>query len=118
LKMKEMALTVSEPFRFLEFRHGPKSMVDTQTLVVGLLSESSRLHEEAVLEEMKALGGQVLALAESKADITFASGLPERARGVLYLPVLQLMACYRAANRGYNPDSPHNLTKVIELGEL
>ena len=47
LKMKEMALTVSEPFRFLEFRHGPKSMVTPQTLVVGLLSEASRAQEEA-----------------------------------------------------------------------
>jgi glutamine---fructose-6-phosphate transaminase (isomerizing) len=28
LKLKEMALTVSEPFHFLEFRHGPKSMVN------------------------------------------------------------------------------------------
>ncbi len=118
LKMKEMALTVSEPFRFLEFRHGPMSMVTSQTLVVGLLSEASRAQEEAVLGEMRALGGQIFSLAESEAEITFASNLPERARGVLYLPVLQLMAYYRSVSRGLNPDNPHNLSKVIELSQL
>jgi glutamine---fructose-6-phosphate transaminase (isomerizing) len=34
LKMKEMSQTVTEPFHFLEFRHGPISMVDNHTLVV------------------------------------------------------------------------------------
>ena len=35
LKMKEMTLTHTEPFHFLEFRHGPKSMVDEKTVLVG-----------------------------------------------------------------------------------
>ena len=35
LKMKEMSLSHSEPFHFLEFRHGPKSMVTETTLMVG-----------------------------------------------------------------------------------
>jgi len=38
LKMKEMTLTHSEPFHFLEFRHGPMSMVNQDTVVVGMLS--------------------------------------------------------------------------------
>ena len=41
LKMKEMSLSHSEPFHSLEFRHGPQSMVNPQTLIVGLLSEGS-----------------------------------------------------------------------------
>ncbi|MCZ7665987.1 MAG: hypothetical protein M5U34_01455 [Chloroflexi bacterium] len=36
-------------------------------------------------------------------------------RNVLYLPILQLMAYYRAIAKGLNPDRPHNLTAVIEL---
>ena len=39
LKMKEMTLTHSEPFHFLEFRHGPMSMVNEKAVVVGMLSE-------------------------------------------------------------------------------
>jgi len=49
LKMKEMSLSVSEAFHFLEFRHGPKSVVDCSTLVVGLLSDTARDYELAVV---------------------------------------------------------------------
>jgi glucosamine--fructose-6-phosphate aminotransferase (isomerizing) len=39
-------------------------------------------------------------------------------RGVLYLPILQLMAYYRALSKGLDPDRPYNLSKVIELDVL
>ena len=58
LKMKEMTLTHSEPFHFLEFRHGPMSMVSPSTLLVGLLSDRNRAYEMAVLDEMRLLGGR------------------------------------------------------------
>jgi glutamine---fructose-6-phosphate transaminase (isomerizing) len=115
LKMKEMTLTHSEPFHFLEFRHGPMSMVNEKAVVVGLLSESNFSHEKAVLNEMQTLGGKTFALAESEAVISFQSQIPENARGVLYLPVLQLMAFYRSLAKGLNPDRPKNLTAVVQL---
>ncbi len=94
LKMKEMTLTHSEPFRFLEFRHGPMSMVNANTVVVGMLSDANRVHEAKVLSEMAGLGATVASLGESEAEVVFGSGIPESGRGVLYLPVLQLMAFY------------------------
>ncbi len=115
LKMKEMTLTHSEPFHFLEFRHGPMSMVNEKAVVVGMLSERNFSHEQAVLHEMQALGGKIVSLAESDADIAFRSGVPESVRGVLYLPVLQLMAFYRSLAKGLNPDRPNNLTAVVQL---
>lgn len=115
LKMKEMTLTHSEPFHFLEFRHGPMSMVNEKTVVVGLLSDTNRPHEAKVLEEMRALGATVAALGESDADVSFESGIPEPVRGVLYLPVLQLMAFYRSLAKDLNPDRPNNLTAVVNL---
>ncbi len=115
LKMKEMTLTHSEPFHFFEFRHGPMSMVNDKAVVIGLLSTEQRRHEITVLEEMKALGGRVISVGEEGTDITFNSGLPEAVRNVLYLPALQLMACYRSAAKGLNPDRPNNLMAVVEL---
>jgi len=115
LKMKEMSLTVSEPFHFLEFRHGPISMVDKNTLVVGLLSEQQREYEQAVLSDIKKHGGNTLTLGESHADIEFDSGLPEAAQGVLYLPALQLLAYHRAVSFNLNPDQPRNLSAVVEF---
>jgi glucosamine--fructose-6-phosphate aminotransferase (isomerizing) len=83
--------------------------------VVGLLSDERREYEEAVLTDVKKLGGQTLTLGETNTDVSFHSGLPESARGVLYLPFLQLMAYYRAKSFGLNPDQPRNLTAVVEL---
>ncbi|MCS7247730.1 MAG: SIS domain-containing protein [Anaerolineales bacterium] len=115
LKMKEMSLTHTEPFHFLEFRHGPKSMVTDTTAIVGLLSDSNRALEQRVLDEAEGLGAKVLGLAERDASISFDSGLPETLRGVLYLPVLQAMAYYRSLAKGLNPDQPRNLTAVVTL---
>lgn len=115
LKMKEMTLTHSEPFHFLEFRHGPMSMVNEKTVVIGMLSEVNFSHEQAVLNEMQALGGKIVGLAEKGAEVSFQSGLPESVRGSLYLPVLQLVAFYRSLAKGLNPDRPNNLTAVVQL---
>jgi len=115
LKMKEMTLTHSEPFHFLEFRHGPMSMVNQNAVVVGMLSDANRTHEAKVLSEMKILGGTVAALSEKDADVCFDSKIPESVRGVLYLPVLQLMAFHRSLAKGLNPDRPANLTAVVKL---
>lgn len=122
LKMKEMSLSYSEAFHVLEFRHGPMSMVDEHSLVVGLISEESAPQEIAVLRQMQARGAQILALAETDHGIGdwanvvhLNSGLPAWARPVTYLPVLQLMAYYRALSNGQNPDQPANLSFVIAL---
>lgn len=122
LKMKEMSLSYSEAFHFLEFRHGPKSMVDESTLVVGLISEGGQEQELAVLREMQELGATILALADSEfglEDFThvviFKSGISDWARGALYLPVLQLMAYYRAMAKGLDPDRPVHLDAVVRL---
>jgi len=115
LKMKEMTLTHSEPFHFLEFRHGPMSMVTETAVIVGMLSEQNLQHERKVLNEMRAMGGRILALAETGAEVSFESGIPESARGVLYLPVLQLMAYYRSLAKGLDPDRPNNLEAVVKL---
>ena len=122
LKMKEMSLSYSEAFHFMEFRHGPKSMVDESTLVVGLISEGGREQEIAVLKEMQGLGATVLALADYEfgledfaSVVAFRSGTSDWARGVLYLPVLQLMAYHRAMAKGLNPDRPTHLDAVVRL---
>ena len=115
LKMKEMTLTHSEPFHFLEFRHGPRSMAGPSSLVLGLLSDVNRAYEVAVLQDMEQQEAATFSLGESEADVVFDSALPEPVRNVLYLPILQLMAYYRALAKGLNPDRPNNLDAVVEL---
>jgi hypothetical protein len=56
---------------------------------------------------MEELGGHVVSLAEHDAAITFNSGLDEKIRTILYLPVLQITAFYRSLAKGLNPDKPN-----------
>ncbi|HEU0113841.1 MAG TPA: SIS domain-containing protein [Thermomicrobiales bacterium] len=114
LKTKEVSLQPSEPFHFLEFRHGPKSLVTPETLVVGLLGAHIDL-ERPVIAESAGFGGQTLTVGEADADLPFASGLSEFARGVLALPPIQWLACERALAQGLDPDHPRNLSAVITL---
>lgn len=115
LKMKEMTLTHSEPFHFMEFRHGPMSMVTRTAAVIGMRSTVQYQYEQAVLDEMRTLGANVFSIAEADGDVNFSSGLPEAVRNVLYLPPLQLMAYYRAVAKDLNPDIPQNLSAVVKL---
>jgi len=90
-------------------------MITKNTIVVGLVSGSNLKYEKAVLNEMEELGGKVVSVGEKDADIVFDSAVPEHIQGVLYLPVLQLMAFYRSLAKGYNPDRPKNLEAVVKI---
>lgn len=124
LKGKEMSLTQTEAFHFMEFRHGPISTIDEQTLMVGLLSEEGLDYELAVLGDVRALGAHVVALSSSQQPITaqtidnllvFQSVPSSTWSAPLYLPFLQLLAYYRAVSKGLDPDHPTNLQAVVEL---
>lgn len=115
LKLKEVTLTPAEPFHVLEFRHGPKSLVAPDTLVIGLLSGEHDGMERPVLEEVAGYGGRVLTFGERGADFELASGLGELARCLLPLPAVQWFACERALVQGFDPDRPRNLSAVITI---
>jgi len=120
LKMKEMSLSNSEGFHFLEFRHGPMSMVNEQALVIGLIGDESRMHEQRVLTEMRALGAVTIGLNTTAEDcclyhVNLGASLPAWTLPGLYLPPLQLLSYYRATAKGLDPDNPRNLTAVVSL---
>jgi len=114
LKLKEMSQTYAEAYHPMEFRHGPKSMVNDRTLVVGLLDERGYEYEHAVLEEMARLGATTVNVsAHPAADFRIAeSGDSPLVR---YLPLMQWMGYHRAVNKALNPDLPHNLDMVVQL---
>lgn len=121
LKMKEMSTSISEVFHFMEFRHGPMSMITERSLVIGLVSDSRKEEELKVLQDMKALGATTMALVDHadgvKADhiIEFGTTISDEARGALYLPVLQLLGYYHSLSKGLDPDQPTNLSAVVYL---
>jgi glucosamine--fructose-6-phosphate aminotransferase (isomerizing) len=123
LKMKEMSLSQSEAYHFLEIRHGPMSMVDGQAVVLGLMGTEGRDYEGQVIRDMQGLKARTVLLSP---DGQFSEGTPGQVilgeqslppiwREALYLPVLQLMAYHRAMAKRLDPDQPTHLEFVVKL---
>src|ERR1700683_3582967 len=124
LKVKEMSCSYAQSFHTLEFRHGPKAIVSPETLITFIISESGFAAEVAVLEEIKALGGTTLVVANTcgtpirkAADYTVELSLdiPEAARAAASVIAGQLLGFYTGLKKGLNPDEPRNLSRVVTL---
>jgi glucosamine--fructose-6-phosphate aminotransferase (isomerizing) len=124
LKVTEMSCSYAQSFHTLEFRHGPKSIVDSETLIMFLISESSYDDEVSVLEEIKELGGTTLAIAKridararAAADLVVELGCGSAQYPCLAPFVIpgQLLGLYTALHKGLDPDNPRNLSRVVVL---
>ncbi|PYV16854.1 MAG: hypothetical protein DMG21_10350 [Acidobacteria bacterium] len=124
LKVKEMSCSYSQCFHTLEFRHGPKAIVSPKVLVTFFLSETGAEAEREVLEEVKGLGGVTMVVANRperavrrSADHLVALDLdvPEFARPAAAVIAAQLLGFYTGLKKGYDPDRPPNLSRVVVL---
>jgi len=124
LKITEMSVSYAQVFHSLEFRHGPKSIVRPETLVVFLLSEQGYEAECDLLEEVKSLGGTTLVVANQANARVHAAGdmvlelglkLPEITRLAAYLVPGQLLGLHTGLKKGLNPDSPRHLSRAVIL---
>jgi glucosamine--fructose-6-phosphate aminotransferase (isomerizing) len=116
LKVREMSSSLTSAYHTLEFRHGPRTSLDRDSLVVVLLSDSAREEELKVAEEIREIGAQCTVIGD-KIDngISIGSGLNEFLRLVFYMPFAQYLGYYRAIKRGLDPDMPLNLTQVVKI---
>ena len=126
LKVNEMSVSYAQNFHTLEFRHGPKSIVGPETLVIFLLSEQGYDAECEVLQEIKGLGGTTLtvtnradkrARAASDLLVEFDFELPELVRLAPYVFAGQLTGLYTGLKKGLDPDNPRHLSRVVVLDE-
>ncbi len=111
LKVKEMVRAPAEAYPSLEIMHGPNYLLNKETLVTLILSETAQSYELALLERMRASGARMFVICEcatteikQKADYVFElrSGLSEMGRFILAMPVMHLFAYYLARATG-NP---------------
>lgn len=126
LKVTESSCSYAQVFHSLEFRHGPKSIAGPETLITFLMSETSYDTELELLEEMKALGAATMVIAnrvdnraQRASDFAIELGLQslEYARPAAFAIWGQLYGVYCGVRKGLNPDSPKNLTRVVELAD-
>jgi glucosamine--fructose-6-phosphate aminotransferase (isomerizing) len=108
----------------LEFRHGPKSIVAPETCLTFFLSETAMQAESEVLVEMKALGGTIVAVCDRATDAVRRSSdlvfeleadVPEGALIAPFIVPAQLLGFHTGVKKGFNPDEPKNLSRVVIL---
>ena len=121
IKVKEMTLTPSECYYSLEYRHGPISIAYEKTVIAYFVSENTQEEDARLIGELKALGACVIALGavsgemERKVDVAYKTELGECANLPELIIPLQYFGAYLAIAKGYDPDTPKNLSKAIIL---
>ncbi len=122
LKVMESSSSYAQFFHTLEFRHGPKSIIDGRALVIGLIADSTATQEGKVLREMKELGASTIAIVNHATDevrnaadllIELSASLSELSLLIASVVWGQLFGSCVGLAKGLNPDHPLNLTRVV-----
>ena len=124
LKLKEVSYMHCEAFAAGELKHGPIALMDTNTLVVGIATQSE-LYEKIAsnILEVKARGAATMVITQ---DTTGA--FDKTVDAVIQIPPVtdalspiiaivpaQLFAYYCAVLKGNDPDKPRNLAKSVTV---
>lgn len=114
LKLMEMSQAMTQAFHPLEYRHGPISLIDNQSVAVMLHSADGLAAEQKVADEVRAKGAVVISLGGPGAP-GFPADVAPALRPLVYLPALQILGERVAQARGLDTDAPRHLTKVVVL---
>ncbi len=124
LKMKEISYIHSEAYAAGELKHGTISLIESGTLVVGVLTQS-KLFEKMMsnLVEVKSRGAYLMGLTtygnysiEDTVDFTvYIPKTDEHFTASLAVIPLQLMGYYVSVARGLDVDKPRNLAKSVTV---
>jgi glucosamine--fructose-6-phosphate aminotransferase (isomerizing) len=124
LKLKEISYIHAEGYPAAEMKHGPIALVDEETPSVFLLPRGAIFDKVmSNLEEVKARGGPVLAIAcegdeevAARADeIICVPDVPDYLQPLVSVVPLQLLAYHIALLRGCDVDKPRNLAKSVTV---
>lgn len=124
LKLLEMTLSWADCFNTLDFRHGPKAVIDKNSLVAIFLTDKGIEYELQVSKEMKELGAELLIFGDKVPEsfyglteniVDLSENVSEWIRGILFLPFIQLLSYYKALKKGLDPDNPKNLSYFVEI---
>jgi glutamine---fructose-6-phosphate transaminase (isomerizing) len=124
LKLKEISYIPTEAYSAGEMKHGPIALLDDETPVVCIATDS-HVYEKVVsnIQETRARGAQVIAIATDgnediqhhADDVIYVPKTPAFLQAVLAILPLQLLAYRIARLRGLNVDQPRNLAKTVTV---
>jgi glucosamine--fructose-6-phosphate aminotransferase (isomerizing) len=124
LKLKEISYVHAEGYPAAEMKHGPIALVDEKTPSVFVMPQGF-IYEKVMsnLEEIKARGGPVIAIAaegdkriaEVADDVIYIPAAVEYLQPIVAAIPLQLLSYHIAILRGCDVDKPRNLAKSVTV---
>jgi glucosamine--fructose-6-phosphate aminotransferase (isomerizing) len=124
LKLKEISYIHAEGYPAAEMKHGPIALVDEKTPSVFVMPQGF-IYEKVMsnLEEIKARGGPVIAIAaegdtrvaEVADDVIYIPETVEYLQPIVAAIPLQLLSYHIAVLRGCDVDKPRNLAKSVTV---
>jgi glucosamine--fructose-6-phosphate aminotransferase (isomerizing) len=121
LKLKEISYIPTDAYAAGEMKHGPIALLDEQTPVVCVATDSPVLDKMmSNIAEVQARGAHVVAVATEGTHIDAEEVIKIPRTDWLLQPTLaivplQLLAYYIARERGLNVDQPRNLAKTVTV---
>jgi glutamine---fructose-6-phosphate transaminase (isomerizing) len=124
LKLKEVSYIPTDAYAAGEMKHGPIALLDEQTPVVCVATDSPVLDKMlSNIAEVRARGAHVIAVAtegngqvaEHAEEIVEVPRTDWLLQPLLAVIPLQLLAYYIARARGLNVDQPRNLAKTVTV---
>ena len=124
LKLKEISYIHAEGYPAAEMKHGPIALVDENTPSVFVMPKGW-IYEKVMsnLEEIKARGGPVIAIAaegdqrvsEVADDVIYIPEIQEFIQPIVSVIPLQLLSYHIAILRECDVDKPRNLAKSVTV---
>src|SRR3989440_8823118 len=124
LKLKEISYIPTEAYSAGEMKHGPIALLDEDTPVVCVATDS-HVYDKVIsnIQETRARGAQVIAIATDgnediqhhADDVIFVPRTHPFLQAALAVLPLQLLAYRIARLRGLNVDQPRNLAKTVTV---
>ena len=124
LKMKEISYIHSEAYAAGELKHGTISLIEKNTLVIGVLTQSQMIEKTVSnMAECKSRGAYLMGITTNgnfsvEDSVNFTVYIPktdEHFVSSLAVVPLQLLGYYTSVNRGLDVDKPRNLAKSVTV---
>jgi len=122
-KMKEMGIVNSESYHSLEYRHGPMSLADANTLVLLLANPQSAEYERKLLAQLQGYGAVTAAAGDNASGtftgVNYALDIPSHYQGPQAAALIgfigQFLGYHISLKKNIDADYPRNLSQAIVL---
>jgi glucosamine--fructose-6-phosphate aminotransferase (isomerizing) len=119
LKIKEVAYIHAEGYSSSALKHGAFALICNHLPIILLdIDETHRAKNQSAFEEVSARNAYVLCITDklsSDSEDTLFIPKNQTFGGILANIYLQLLSYYLAVEKGYHPDFPRNLAKVVSV---